>query len=460
MVIDLLGRLHILILHLPIGILLLYVLLEWLNQWRILKIDSKLCSAVLFIGSCSALLASITGYVLSLNGVYPEDLINNHMWSGIILTAFSFILWYYYYSIQGKVKWVALIIALGVAFTGHLGGSLTHGENFLFTPSNSEEKETNIVFNISNAEEVDIYEDLIQPVFDARCVSCHGSKKKKGKLRLDRLEFLIQGGKSGKNLISNRANNSELLRRMDLPLSDEKHMPPAHKPQITINQKSIIKWWVYNGGKHNSLLTNFESTDSVNMLIKSLINESDEKGEMRAKIKPGFLPNTNLGKADKSLLNELASLNVVTLNAGVDSKLLDLNFLNVSELKKRHWEILEDIAPHITRLKLSGLNVRDKDLAKINLMINLVSLYLDNTQISNEGLIKLQDLQQLRYLNLNNTNVDDKGVQGLSNLQNLKSLYVFQTNVSLDELNNDANVIIGNYDVPTFPNDTIRISQY
>ena len=93
-------------------------------------------------------------------------------------------------------------------------------------------------------------------------------------------------------------------------------------------------------------------------------------------------------------------------------------------------------------------------------MINLVSLYLDNTQLSNEGLTKLQDLHQLRYLNLNYTNVDDEGVQELSNLQNLKSLYVYQTDVSLDEIKNGANVIIGNYDVPILANDTIRIPQY
>ena len=40
---------------------------------------------------------------------------------------------------------------------------------------------------LSSAQKAD-YAKVIQPMFDAHCVSCHGPKKEKGKLRLDTLE--------------------------------------------------------------------------------------------------------------------------------------------------------------------------------------------------------------------------------------------------------------------------------
>ena len=47
-----------------------------------------------------------------------------------------------------------------------------------------------------------VYDSLIAPVFEARCLHCHGENKDKGKLRMDKKEFLLKGGRSaGKEII-------------------------------------------------------------------------------------------------------------------------------------------------------------------------------------------------------------------------------------------------------------------
>ena len=56
---------------------------------------------------------------------------------------------------------------------------------------------------------------VIQPMFDAHCVSCHGPKKEKGKLRLDSLELTLKGGKNPTFTIG-KPDSSMLLSRVFL----------------------------------------------------------------------------------------------------------------------------------------------------------------------------------------------------------------------------------------------------
>jgi hypothetical protein len=73
-----------------------------------------------------------------------------------------------------------------IIITGHLGGSLTHGSDFLtkgFSEKDSvAEKE---IKPIADVQEANVYADIVQPIFESKCYSCHNKSKKKGKLRLD-----------------------------------------------------------------------------------------------------------------------------------------------------------------------------------------------------------------------------------------------------------------------------------
>lgn len=84
-----------------------------------------------------------------------------------------------------------------LSVTGHLGGALTHGEDFLsqpllsmfgFAPVKEVRKP------IININEALVYKDIIEPVLEQKCVQCHNSQKQKGSLRLDTPELLLKGG--------------------------------------------------------------------------------------------------------------------------------------------------------------------------------------------------------------------------------------------------------------------------
>ena len=80
---------------------------------------------------------------------------------------------------------------------------------------------------------------VIQPMFDAHCVSCHGPKKEKGKLRLDTLEGTLKGGKNPTFVIG-KPDSSMLLSRVFLNRSAGDVMPPKAEKPLTEKQKEAL----------------------------------------------------------------------------------------------------------------------------------------------------------------------------------------------------------------------------
>jgi mono/diheme cytochrome c family protein len=83
------------------------------------------------------------------------------------------------------------------------------------------------------------YAKVIQPMFDAHCVSCHGPKKEKGKLRLDTLEATLKGGKNPTFVIG-KPNDSMLLARVFLDRTAGDVMPPKAEKPMTEKQKEAL----------------------------------------------------------------------------------------------------------------------------------------------------------------------------------------------------------------------------
>ena len=83
------------------------------------------------------------------------------------------------------------------------------------------------------------YAQVIQPLFDAHCVSCHGPKKEKGKLRLDTLEATLKGGKNPTFVIG-KPNSSMLLSRVFLDRTAGDVMPPKAEKPMTEKQKEAL----------------------------------------------------------------------------------------------------------------------------------------------------------------------------------------------------------------------------
>jgi mono/diheme cytochrome c family protein len=83
------------------------------------------------------------------------------------------------------------------------------------------------------------FSKVIQPMFDAHCVSCHGPKKEKGKLRLDTLEATLKGGKNPTFAIG-KPDDSMLLARVFLDRTAGDVMPPKAEKPMTEKQKEAL----------------------------------------------------------------------------------------------------------------------------------------------------------------------------------------------------------------------------
>jgi hypothetical protein len=87
-----------------------------------------------------------------------------------------------------------------------------------------------------------------------------GQKSKKGKLRMDDPEHLLKGGKNGEIITPGSAAESELMKRLLLPESNEHHMPPKGKPRLTENQVALLHWWLESGAALIKKLKTFHKT--------------------------------------------------------------------------------------------------------------------------------------------------------------------------------------------------------
>jgi uncharacterized membrane protein len=88
----------------------------------------------------------------------------------------------------------------------------------------------------------------IQPILEAKCVSCHGAEKKKGGLRLDTEELALKGGENGPAYVPGKPEESQIIKLITSTDDDEK-MPPPNKNNkpLTPEEITILTTWVKQG---------------------------------------------------------------------------------------------------------------------------------------------------------------------------------------------------------------------
>jgi mono/diheme cytochrome c family protein len=144
-----------------------------------------------------------------------------------------------------------------VVIAGHLGAELTHGEDYLSELLPSQEAGEQPISELSgfslasmkgplNEEQIQDLNLQVRTIFAHNCYSCHGAGKVKGQLRLDRKEFIFEGGEHGKVIVPGNAANSEMIRRIKLPRNDKESMPTKGKG-LTKNEIAIIEFWIQQG---------------------------------------------------------------------------------------------------------------------------------------------------------------------------------------------------------------------
>jgi uncharacterized membrane protein len=225
-----LGRLHPLLVHLPIGALFVLAFLELLARHPRSRHANASASWILAFTVPALLAAAACGWLLADDGGYGEDLLRWHRWTGLGATVAGVATGLACWLDLKKLYRLALAGALALTIgAGHFGGTLTHGSDYLtgrwLTPSDAPEA--------AGVEPPRAFAAEVKPILDRYCVGCHGPEKVKGELRLDSWAALLKGGENGPAVAAGAADGSELLKRVRSPLDADGHMPPEGKPQPT-----------------------------------------------------------------------------------------------------------------------------------------------------------------------------------------------------------------------------------
>ena len=269
------GRLHPVLVHLPIGFLILTVGIQfWVSKTQ--QKQNQLIASAWFFTFISAVLSAFVGWLLSQNGHYIDSELSLHQWMGIALVVFIGFAWIMSlpnFVVSSTIKninnGILLVLLLVV---GHLGGSLTHGSDFLLEYASEdfqaqESKTEKRSFNEQTPlDSIFVYKDLIQPILSEKCMACHNGSIQRGGLNMLSLEGLLKGGKSGSALVAKNLQKSLLYDRITRSQKDEKFMPPTGTP-FTYQEIQLVEWWIEKGANTEPSLAELNLEPRIQRLL-------------------------------------------------------------------------------------------------------------------------------------------------------------------------------------------------
>jgi uncharacterized membrane protein/mono/diheme cytochrome c family protein len=459
---EFIGHLHPVLVHLPIGILLIACLFIWQARKDKSAQLQPVINTILLLGMISAIVSCVTGFVLSQTGDYDEEMVSWHQWMGISVALLSIVI-YYFGRRSELIKWqwlLAPLLVLLIFITGHLGGSLTHGADYLTLPLKNLGGDSEVVFKakpIPNVQEAVIYTDIVKPIFQSKCYGCHGPTKQKGKLRLDQPESIMKGGKDGVVIVSGNSSRSEIIKRVMLPREEEHHMAPKEKPQLTSSEKTLLAWWIDNGADFTKKVKDVQQPDKIKPLLVSLQKVAEEKKSL------SDIPSIPVEKGNDQAINKLRNLGVLVQPVSTASNYLGINFINATVPADSLMYLLPDLRKQLVSLKLSGIKLTGKNISFLSQCENIRRLELDHTGITDSGLVYLLPLAELQSLNLVGNPVTTEGVMKLKSMKHLQSLYLYQTRVAKPDWKQLTKAFpkvaldSGGYSLPFIASDTVIV---
>ncbi|WP_435313464.1 c-type cytochrome domain-containing protein [Cellulophaga fucicola] len=449
-----LGRFHPLVVHLPIGFLLFAFLLEIFSRIKKNPVLTTAIPLALFLGGVSALVACILGYMLSLSGDYDDNALDSHFWFGIATTVLAFVAWLIriekiklsnYKKIQPNIAALTLLVIV-ISVTGHYGGNLTHGSDYLvkYLPFNTEEKTE--LAAVTNLEEAEVYGHLVAPILENKCISCHNDSKKKGGLSMIDSVSMHSGGKSGAILVPGSANESELVKRVLLDPHNEDFMPPEGKTPLTEEEIAIITYWINSSNADfKTKVANVETPENITTIASTMLGLGANNNTVAlptvAKVSNELIASIEKeGFKLKELVFESNLFEVVLApNTVVEGK--------ENQLKAKLEKLLP-IKENIIWLSIENNKLTDENVQIVSQFTNIQKLKLSENPISDNAIQHLLKLKNMTSVNLFGTKITSKSLEVFSKMENLKYAYVWQTNIEQKDLEgynktNTPKIILG-----------------
>jgi uncharacterized membrane protein len=312
---------HPLIVHLPIGILLLAVGFEWIVRKERNTFLGAAMPLIWRIGAAMAVLSCLSGWWMRQSGTYTGPVIDYHQWAGIATAVVSLAVSFFQYRF-----WWGIFTAVLVGITGHFGGTLTHGEGYLWGTATAEAA-------------------TVEPV--------------------------------------------------------ERH------------------------------------TD---------------------------LPDTVVAPAAVAAIQRLQKAGLTVIPVAQGSPWLTISFVNQYTPADSLFELLETVAPQVTRLRLNDVKIPEQSWEKLGHLPHLSRIYLYGSNVKDVDLQHLTGLKYLKYINLSHTEITAGATPYLEKMPGLQQVYLYKTNIQpgdwpgiLATLSR-VQVDTGNYHVATLATDTTMLT--
>lgn len=434
-----LGRFHPLLVHLPIGLIVLLVFLELLARSPRFKHAAAATGPILALAAPAAIASAVCGLLLANSGGYDERLLSWHKWTGLavatLTTGLAAAWWLDLKKLYRLGLFATFVLLIGAS---HYGGSLTHGKDYLarYAPGplrtllGGGTRETTAPAGGGALSERRVFAEVVKPIFDQSCVSCHGPEKAKAGLRLDTHAATLKGAQNGPVIVAGHPAQSELIKRLHLPLDHEDRMPPEGKPQPSPEDLALLLWWIEQGAPDEARLGELKLTPPVQRALEKRFGAQAGAASPRAaagaKAPPRPLAEVLplIGQLTDELDIALSALSPAEPWLQCNASLAGARFTDAALAR------LAPLAPNLLWLDLAGTGVADAGLTQVAAMTHLNRLRLERTAITDAGLAALAGLTELESLSLHSTAVTDAGLEKLKSLPRLRRVFLWQTKVT------------------------------
>lgn len=410
-----LGRFHPLLVHLPIGMLALLPFLELAGTTR--AGFREAAGFVLHLTLATGAITLVLGILLAYGSGVMGATVTRHMWGSIALLI-ELMVW-----VTVRPAWISgqlqraypallAVTLLTLTWTAHQGGSLTHGSDYLtrYMPGPLKRIFPSASAASDAAYAGSAYKRYIHPIFDAKCVVCHGGSKEQAGLRLDFYELLMKGGKEGAVIAPRDPDRSLVLQRVTLSPSDRHFMPAEGRTPLTGDEIAALRAWILAGASPTAISIPGIATPAEN----------------------ADLPLQPVGDYG-SLMNEIRQMQrsegakLVAVSAKPSDGLILRTADVASTFDDAQLARFQPFAPFIVEAELGRTAISDACFDTLSKFANLRALHLEGTAITGRSLAKLSSLSQLTYLNLSGTKVTSDVLAPLKGMPNLRHIYLFDT---------------------------------
>lgn len=441
------GRLHPIVLHLPMGLVAGAFLAEAVRVVQRQPSLSPFTPVALWLAALGAAAACATGWIFAETEGGGNDLFW-HRWLGIASAAvLPAVAWAASRATRpsavprpaAAVRLLLLAMALTVAWVGHLGGNMVWGDGYLLEPLRAggmaagaggdddadpaapRSADAPGAIGPDDGARMTFYASKVLPILESRCYECHGRGKRKGGLALDVRSSVVSRDSDG----IWRANpgdpaSSLMIERCLLPEDDDEAMPPEGD-RLKAHELDVLRAWIADGVV---MPERPQPAGAAPVASATPAGRGTEAGPA-----PSTLPPISSEEIAEAASLRARGINAAPVAAGAST--YSVSVPGGKSVGDGDLPALLPIAARIEELSLARAGVTDAGMMQFPPMPAARSVRLDNTPLTDIGIIAvLSRTLDAETVNLVGTKATDGVFVMLAKLPKLRRAYVFDTAVT------------------------------